>query len=403
MDPESAATPETRLLLRALAPAGEAAAVATLLDDDIDWAWLVETAEAHGVTVLLFRRLLERAPKQMPPEILAAATVHGKRQDERNRALCAELLRVIAALEAGGVAVIPFKGPVLAERAYGDLARRRFRDLDFLIKADDAVIARRVLGTLGYDVRNSLSPAQDAASRRYAGQEIFFRRGGHAPLEPHWALAPHTLALDLDYVGLWQRAEMIEFAGQRVRGLRDEDLMLTVCLHGSKEQWVRLQWVCDVAYLVTACPRLDWPTVLARATQQGCRRMVLIGLALARDLLAIALPEPVTCALAVDGMAATLAAKAASRLFASHQDEPSIYELTEFRILMRERWRDRLRYVLRTVLTPREIHFAAVRLPDALFFLYPAVKLIHDYAALPLWNSGKRALQRPTAPKDEPT
>jgi hypothetical protein len=41
------------------------------------------------------------------------------------------------------------------------------------------------------------------------------------------------------------------------------------------------------------------------------------------------------------------------------------------------------------------MHYAIVKLPDVLFFLYTPIKLVHDYLLLPFWASGKRlAAQR---------
>ena len=73
--------------------------------------------------------------------------------------------------------------------------------------------------------------------------------------------------------------------------------------------------------------------------------------------------------------------------------DPSIYTLTAFRLRMRERTADRVRYVARTLATPRDIHFSLLRLPDALFFLYTPLKLVHDYVLLPVWMLGKRVGQ----------
>jgi hypothetical protein len=69
---------------------------------------------------------------------------------------------------------------------------------------------------------------------------------------------------------------------------------------------------------------------------------------------------------------------------------PSIFALSRFRLSRR----DRLRYVLRTVATPRTIHFKMVRLPPALFFLYVPLKLGHDYVAQPLWLTWRETLTR---------
>jgi len=70
-------------------------------------------------------------------------------------------------------------------------------------------------------------------------------------------------------------------------------------------------------------------------------------------------------------------------------DEP------ELRLAMRERVADKLRYVWRTVTTPRVQHFRAVKLPDRWFAAYRAVKLAHDYLALPVWRLLKPLLRRP--------
>jgi hypothetical protein len=45
--------------------------------------------------------------------------------------------------------------------------------------------------------------------------------------------------------------------------------------------------------------------------------------------------------------------------------------------------------VWRTVTTPEFRHYRMIELPDALFFGYVAVKVVHDYLLLPLWLLGK--------------
>jgi hypothetical protein len=232
-----------------------------------------------------------------------------------------------------------------------------------------------------------LTPAQLAAFRRYSGQDIAFKDG--VAVEPHWALAPRTLALDVDHDALFARACDIDLAGGIVRSFGAEDLVAVLCLHGSKEQWTRLLWIADLAHMIAANPGLDWDALLSRARAQGCLRMVLIGLVLAAEL--EALPAAAEHAIADDPMASALAERAASRLFDPDRADPSIYALTTFRLRMRERMADRVRYVVRTIATPRDIHFSLVRLPDGLFFLYTPLKLVHDYALLPVWTLGKRA------------
>jgi hypothetical protein len=51
---------------------------------------------------------------------------------------------------------------------------------------------------------------------------------------------------------------------------------------------------------------------------------------------------------------------------------------------MRERRRDRIAYVLRTVFTPTIEHVTLLPLPRSLRFLYYPLKLALDYVVLPL-------------------
>ena len=382
---------EHRLLLLCARPRiGDAvrAELAELLAA-IDWKVVVEAAEAHGITALVLKRL-DALGLDIPPEIAAAGSAYLAKQAARNATLTDALRHILTALAARGIEAIAFKGPVVAHLAYGDAALRRYRDLDILVRGRDADAACDALAALGFRNADAFTPAQRAAFRRYSGQDIVFKDG--VAVEPHWALAPHTLSLQVDHDALFARARDVELRGAAMRCFGAEDLVAVLCLHGSKEQWTRLLWIADLAHMIAATPGLDWDALLERARMQGCLRMVLIGLALAAELLDT-LPAAVERAIADDRAAGALAEWVASRLFDPDRADPSIYTLTTFRLRMRERMADRLRYVARTITTPRDIHFSVLRLPDALFFLYTPLKLVHDYALLPVWTLGKRVGQ----------
>jgi hypothetical protein len=66
---------------------------------------------------------------------------------------------------------------------------------------------------------------------------------------------------------------------------------------------------------------------------------------------------------------------------------------------MRERWRDRLRYVGRTLISPRRHHLELVALPRHLRWGYFVVKLGLDFAVTPAWKAFKAVGRfRATAP-----
>jgi hypothetical protein len=356
------------------------------LASDLDWTWLVEQALSHGLGALLCRHLTEMPGDLLPDDIALAATAYSRDQASFTAVAVAELAELVDALAASGIQVLPFKGPVFGAQAYGDPSLRVFGDLDLLIAAKDVIAALAVLERFGYrsDVAD-LSPRRLRDYHRYNGQDALFATG-RMPVEPHWAFAPRTLSMAFDPMPLWARAGRIAVNGRSLPCVAPEDALLIACLNGGKEQWTRLSWIADVAALMQGHV-LDWTTILERAEASGLRRMVLLGARLAERLLDTALPEPLPAAIIADPTVDQLADRVRHGLFAGSTAAPSVFQFTGFRWSMRERWSDRLRYLSRTLLTARVTHFRSLDLPDGLACLYPAVRLGHDFLALPLWKA----------------
>lgn len=392
---------ETRLIVLATRPVSSPVEIAQLhaaLDEEIDWSAVVEIAMRHGVTAQVFERLREVAEEEIPPEIADAARTFIERLKARNREFIDELFAILDAFERASIDVIPFKGPLLASLVYRDATVRACRDLDFLVHRGAMVRAISVLRTLGYQGQADLTPQQEAACIGLAGQAEFFRTGGAAAVEPHWAFAPSNLGLAIDYEGLWQRSQAVIFEGRRVRTFAPEDLVIALCIHGGKDEWTKLKTICDLARAVMTFTKLDWRVVVARAEQQRCLRMLLIGILLANRLMGVEFPNEVSTASARTPGALALTKIARARLFADRADGGSIFYVSHFRFWQHDRWLDRLRYVALTMATPRTVHFTMVKLPDQLFFCYYPIKLLHDYLLLPIWLLAKRISRLGAAP-----
>lgn len=352
-----------------------------------DWTTLVEAALAHGVAGLLCERLLDADPALVPRDILSACAEHLRRQHDGNALAAEQLVGILAHLRESGIEAIPFKGPSLAMAAYGTLALRSFRDLDFLIRPGQAQRCIEALRALGYVNDRDLTPRQRQAFFAYAGEEILFGPG--LPLEPHWHFAPRTLSYELDYEGIWSRAGVRPFLGRTIPSLSPEDELTVLCLHGGKERWGQLKWIADVAAFVGSHPALDWTALRRRAHEAGVARVVRLGLGLAQSLLAAPLPAAGSAWVGADRAALRLRDQLGKACLRPRR-EASIYDLDGMHWRMRERAGDRLRYLLRTLTQPRTRHFGSLAIPDPLFGLYVPYKVVHDYAALPLWRQLKR-------------
>ncbi len=386
--------------------AASASRIEALLREEIDWTYLVRMALVHGMSPLL-ARAMDQVSTGIPEEIQEALRNHLEDNRARNRELARVLGGLLGALEEQGVAAIPFKGPVLGAVAYGDFTLRRAGDLDILIRIDDVSTVCQTLWASGfrefteYRTGRPLSAAENAAYRRHQCEYAFVRESDGVVVEPHWAIAPPAVAMALDYLALWARARPEPVLGRQILSLAHEDLLLLLSIHGSKHEWAELRWICDLAGLIERHPRIDLETGLARARDQGCGRMLLVGLGLSRRVLGTEFPPSILRHLDGDGIAGALVKQITDRLLRGDRAPDASDRVSKFLIRVRERKLDRLRYVARTLVTPRIEHMRLVTLPTGLHGLYVPIKLAYAYLLLPLWRVGRymRALVGSSVPR----
>lgn len=366
-----------------------------MVTGDLDWTAIAQMALAHNVSCLLHRGLIASCSELLPRNLANALATHRAEERHRNQRFGVELERIIGVLEDAGVQTLPFKGPTLAKRLYGDPSLRSFGDLDILIRRHDADICRETLRSLGYtDGERGIAYSQIKAFERCAGQDRLFSKRANIAIEPHWALFPNTFAFSLDYDGLWNRSELVELESENVRCLSAEDQLLVVCLHGAKEQWWRLNWVCDVAEsVVSEGSSIRWPILISRAEAQKCLRALLVGLCLANRLLGVSLPVEVLQAILSDRAVARLTNMVISQKLSAFDPKlpGSLSKLSRFRLGIHEGVRRKTLYILRTLFAPRPAHIRMLTLPTQAYFIYYPLRAIHDYVLLPCWRLWKWA------------
>jgi hypothetical protein len=336
--------PEHQLLLTAARVRLDAAArarAAELAAGDLDWQLLTRTAVRHGVAPLVFNSLSDAGA--IGPGAAHAAPLwdHFATNAGNSQMLAGHLLDVLGLLEHRGIAAVAYKGPVLAASLYGNLALREFTDLDVLVRAKDVRRAGEALVGRGYEPELPLTAAEEHdLIRSRAG---YFRRfdrpvkAGRVVLELHWRI-PATFRLDQ---GFWRRLRPVRLLDGAALQFAPEDLALVLCAHGFKHGWSRLKWVCDVAELISTHASLDWDAAIDEASRAGGLRILLVGCALARDTLGVALPASVSERIAADLVARELSEAFCLRLF----DDRSSHRVgVVCNLRVRERVRDRIRY-----------------------------------------------------------
>lgn len=370
-----------------------------LNEEPLDEDHLTQWAIQNGIVPLLYRHLqtFPAAPAQLVQKLGA----HAKRTAISALHKTQELLRLLGRLEDHDVPALPFKGPVLSSRVYGDVSLRMFGDLDIFVPRDHLPTAKRLLTEEGYRLSPSMSPREEA--RRLKVEKSYNLVRDDVIVELHWRFLHPMHGFSLDPEAVWARTHSTEIKERDVRTLAPEDLVLYLCAHGGKHFWSRLSWICDVAEVLRTCSdTLHWPTVLKRAKNHHAERMLLLGLTLAHTYLHAPLPDSVAQAAERNEAVQQLTDQVRKRVFQPSSDTPSgVYadarqELknARFHLLMRERLRDRLpyyRHLLKLAITPNEKDEALLSLPDGLSWLYylmRPIRLLRDAA-----KNGLHALQ----------
>jgi len=365
----SGGTPEEEVILSALrAGRGWEDRVREALRREPDWDLLRRTAADHGVLPFLYARLKETAQDLVPQAEMERWKGLYQANARRNLVLTARLLKVLRVFEEHGIRAVPYKGPALAEAAYGDVALRTFCDLDLLVRERDLPKVKELLGTGGFRQRYAFTERQEKAFRKRTCEYTFEAGNGEILLDVHWRLAGRYM-LRKDIGGVWDRIGAGRLGGGNVLLLSDEDTLLMLCLNGTFHLWTRLGSVCDVARFLEARAGIDLPGVLRTAEESGLRRAVLLGLGLARDLLGAELPEGIGEEIEKDRAVGTLRAHVRSTLF-RREAEPGFRETAGFQLKAKDRFADKVGYVMIRALLPTVEDWERLPLPDSLYFLY---------------------------------
>jgi SAM-dependent methyltransferase len=361
------ATAPVDLIKRAISVTSHDPVTGHELDED-DWSRLIELAKAQGVLALVARALKAGGWQGVPSDVVERLTAYRSALTARNLFLTRRLIQILDLLQRRGITALPYKGPLVAAYAYGDIGARPFTDLDLILSDTDVLVARRLLLAEGY---RSLAPRSD--SDRSGGLPHGHALGlqshdGRAVVELHWRV---TASSPLRFEQLLPSTTPFSLLGAPVPCLSPEQLLLVLCMHGAKHAWERLEWVCSVAHLIARHPEIDWDRLAADARAVRTQRSVALGLALATRLAGAPVPASVMRTIGAHSVR-PLAADIEAGLF---QWPPSAERpLKRYSLRFRARsLEERVRYVLFLRLpTERDRDF--LTLPGRLSFLYFLVR-----------------------------
>jgi hypothetical protein len=261
-----------------------------------------------------------------------------------------------------------------------------------LIHQRDIPRATAALTSAGYRLVSEPPETQYAVSHQ-AKHHIFVDGDGRVRVDLQWRMAGLFFSFPLDTERFWEHLQPVSLAGTMVPQLSSENMLLLLSVHGCKHHWERLKWICDVAELIRAHPRMDWGRLLNHAADIGAQRMLGLGLFLANELLGAALPNEVRRGILADQAVRPLAAQIVQRLFREIDAPYGTYERFVFYQRLKERFRDRMQHrlhylatYLRIAVTPNVHDRAFLPLPtflSSLYYLLRPMRMLWMYALRP--------------------
>jgi Uncharacterised nucleotidyltransferase len=375
---------EFRLLLacaRVNLSVDEVRAIRSQLTEEIDWTGFSRQAIDHGLVSLCGYTLSQVAADLVPEEILEALQMIVEQTRKRNQYLIDELGRLLNALAEAGVESIPFKGPVLALEVLGDLGLYESGDFDVLIRDKDLGPTIATLRGYGYERRGLMRPTQFDLIHWLQGQEIVFKQSSGAAVETCTRVAPATIAIDIDYDGLWQRALRKVFKGHSILTLAPEDELIVLAIDGSRDLWWNMRRACNIAAFIRSQPRLDWVLIGKRARAQGCFRMVLLAVSLARQYFGATVPETIVSLELTGPAVGSMVARIVSHW---QTDDVAVAKAPLFwgRLRLHDGGMRQASYIVRSLFVPSPALVASALLFGILSFAEASIKFIRDLHAL---------------------
>ena len=347
-----------------------------LVQQDIDWQYFVATAQYHGIVPLIYGQL--QGFKAVPAEVRSGLEGAYNKNAYINMSLTGELIKIQNLLKSQAIPMLAFKGPVLAQLAYNNIAARQFVDLDILVPSKEVAKASQLLTEQGYQPQFHFTEAQEQLYVKVRSEHSFWHPEKEICVDLHWSIMPKYFSFSPEekFIWDWENCDRVSLGKNKVDTLSKENLLLYLCAHSAKHNWSHLNWICDLAELLSSHPDMDWDLILARTGKLGTRRMLFLGLALARDLLGAMLPSQISQQIESDSEIIALSQQVRSGLFQAETRLLGEFPVANIYLKTMSSVRDKLWYWYDAIVTPTPLEWAIISLPKWLGILYYPLRLM---------------------------
>ncbi len=335
--------------------------VQELISRHKNWNNLLLAAKNNGVVAFLHHSLQEHK-KLVPNDVWTAVETMFDTGKEKNEKHFQHLREAVNHCAGAGLEIIPYKGPSLSVM-YPDTTLRTFLDLDVIIHEDDVRRSIDIFRQIGYSPKFENTPRNIAHLMVHDHALEFVDTVNSVEMDVHWRLAKSYYKVDLDMKRMWERSEMKNAFGTRVRQLHPEDLFLSILVHhGMRNYFKKMRHICDFHALVNSHPGLDWNRIHLETRKLNLSKCLYVGLRLCEQLLGTTVPPEIASSLNKEKSVNPIC----QRIKTVWLDEARSYAKVGSRIIIKSGLRDSSMIRAKTVATEvyqemKRINFSRIR------------------------------------------
>jgi hypothetical protein len=194
-----------------------------------NWAGLIHEAELHGVAPLIYKHLINintKIPQQHKQVLQGLYLRHRRANTIRKKAL----REMLITLNQAQIGVLLIKGSALCNLLYSDIGLRPMRDIDILVRKEEAPAAEALLIEQGYHQE----PYSHIPDGHYHLDPLLKQVGGmEVNVEIHHNLLPFLPGYPLrPFDDLLSAAISFNLDGVQAMSLGYEDMLWYVYQHG---------------------------------------------------------------------------------------------------------------------------------------------------------------------------
>jgi len=377
--------------IRSQLNSAKASEVQDFLRTDLDWDILLQNAVNQNVFMLLYRTLKQNQSEGVPLSVFERIENEAQKRMTYNLFLINKLLQVLKLFSEHSIQAIPFKGPVWANLAYGNMGLREFSDLDLLVRPEDYSKAKDVLIEQGYYDKHF------GGLEESIGEAQMVLPDGRVNIDLHYKLTPQIFYLQIETESFFEGLQTLSLSGKEVATFSPENCLALGYLQGAKDSWNSLKRICDFAALIQTYPEANWTKVITQCGTDENDRVFLLGIAISQTYLHISLPEILSEKLKQFPEVVKLARQHKEYMYHKNMEYSYIFYIVSLWEKRETTLWSKVQYFLKITFRVNASDREALALPKFLFFLYYPLRifrLIKTYKIDPkkissLWNSFK--------------